>query len=338
MISVEPEKAKEFDLYVRIPAWCQGTSSTDDLYQMVGRPAGGAAKISVNGRSTGKLRMERDYARLHRQWKAGDTVEVSFDMPVRQVRANPRVEADQGLVALMRGPIVYCAESVDNPDGVAQLVVLPAASFKAEFKPDLLGGVTILQGQALSRNDSQGKITLAPARLTAVPYYVSANRGPSSMRVWLPADPNKATPATLASRSRVSASYCWHDDSVEAIHDGMVPAKSSDTTQSRLSWWDHKGTTEWVQMELPEATEVSKVRVFWFADRAVKGGCDLPGSWSLFYRDGDSWKPVVHPSAFGVEPDQFNEVDFKRVKTASLRMQVQLKPDWSGGVCEWQVE
>ena len=337
-IAVEPEKPTEFDLFIRIPAWCQGASSTDDLYQVVGRPSAGGATLKVNGRPVNQLQIVRGYARLLRQWNGGDVVELSLAMPVRQVQANPQVEADRGLVALMRGPMVYCAESVDNPDSLRQLVVPAEATFMAEFKSKLLGGVTVIRGQVRACVTEGGERSLRPAKLMAVPYYASANRAPSAMRVWLPARADKAVPATLAILSRASASRCWHLDSVEAINDGIVPAKSSDISRPRLSWWDHKGTTEWAELDFPHATEVSKVRVFWFADRPLKGGCDVPQKWLLLYRDGDDWKPVDRSSGYGVMPDRFNDVTFTRMKTTALRIQVQLQPDWSGGVCEWEVE
>jgi DUF1680 family protein len=337
-IAIEQEKPAEFELFIRIPAWCQGASLANDLYQVVGRPADGAATLKVNGRSVGKLEMVRGYARLRRQWKTGDVVELSLDMPVRQVRAHPRIEADHGLVALMRGPVVYCVESVDNPEGIRHLIVPPEASFTAEFKPELLGGVAVVRGQVRACYAEAGRTRTASAELTAAPFYASANREPCSMRVWLPASADKAVPATLATRSRASASHCWHLDSVAAVNDGVVPAKSSDTSQPRLSWWDHKGTTEWAELDFPQATEVSKVRVFWFADRPVKGGCDLPRSWRLLYKDGDDWKPVARPSTYGLAPDRFNEVTFTRVRTSALRIEAQLQPEWSAGICEWQVE
>ena len=337
-ITVNPEKANEFNLYIRIPGWCQGMSSSNDLYQIVGRPEAGAAAIKVNGHSVGKLDIVRGYARLHRQWKAGDVVELRLDMPVRQVRANPKVEADRGLVALMRGPIIYCAETVDNPGGLDQFVVSPKARFKAEFSPDLLGGVTVLQGSVLARSENAGKLSLAPNELTLVPFYANDNRGADELRVWLAASTDKAMPSTLAMRSRASASYCWHEDSVQAINDGIVPTKSSDTEGSRLSWWDHKGTAEWAELDLPQATVVSQVRVFWFADRPVNGGCDVPQNWVLLYKDGNDWKPVDHPSAYGLVPDRFNETTFTRIKTTALRIKVQLQAGWSGGILQWTAE
>jgi hypothetical protein len=336
-IEVTPDKPTSFSLFIRIPGWCEGPVSDDELYQIVGRPSTGAATIKINGHSIGKLDMVRGFAELKRNWKAGDVVELNLDMPVRQVRANPRVQEDRGLVALMRGPIVYCAESVDNPQGIHQLVVGPKTLFKTEFKPDLLGGVTLIEGQVQSYSINGGKISSSPAQLTAVPYYASANRGPSAVRVWLPAAKETAVPATLAGQSHASASYCWHLDSVDALNDGVVAAKSGDNSKPRLTWWDHKGTAEWAQLDFPGKTEVSKISVYWFADKPVNGGCDVPENWSLQYKDDAEWKPVQHPSNYGVTVDQFNETIFAPIKTDALRINVQLRPGWSGGISEWKV-
>lgn len=337
-IGLTPEKETSFELFIRIPEWCQGTASPDDLYQIVGRPNSGAATIQINGHSVGKLNLTRGFARLQRNWQAGDVVEIHFDMPVRQVLANPKVEDDRGLVALMRGPIVYCAESLDNPEGIRNIIVGPKTSFKRNFKPDFLGGVMVLQANVPSYTGRGEKISAETATLTAVPYYASANRGPSSVRVWLPATKDTMTPATLAGQSRASASYCWHLDSVDALNDGFAPAKSSDNTHARFSWWDHKGTSEWVELDFPKRTSVSKVSIFWFDDRAVHGGCAVPENWSLLYKDGETWKPVERPSDYGLATDQFNETTFVPVKTDALRVRVQLRPEWSGGIYEWSVE
>lgn len=337
-IQLMPEKPTQFDLFIRIPEWCQGTSSKDDLYQIVGRPNSGAATIKINGRSIGKLNLTQGFAKLQKNWQAGDVVELNLAMPVRQVLANPNVKDDRGLVTLMRGPIIYCAESLDNPQGMRNVVVGPKTSFETKFKPDFLGGVMTIQGDVRSYNIAEGKTSTETATLTAVPYYASANRGRSSVRVWLPATRDAMTPATVAGKSRASASYCWHLDSVDAINDGFAPVKSSDNTKARLSWWDHKGTTEWAELDFPRKISVSKVSIFWFGDRPVDGGCDLPESWSLLYKDRDDWKPVEHPSNYGTAADQFNETTFVRVKTDALKVRVQLRPGWSGGIYEWNVE
>jgi DUF1680 family protein len=337
-IAVEPEEPGAFDLYVRIPGWCQGESSPDDLYVIEGRPTEGAARLEVNGEAIEAPEMVRGYARIRREWKAGDVVELDLAMPVRRVRANPRVEADRGLVALMRGPLVYCVESSDNPSGIDSLFVPEGAAFATAYRADLLGGVVEIRGAVRSVVREDGGRREAPAELVAVPFYASANREPCAMRVWLAAGADEAVPATLATGSRASASHCWRLDSVGAVNDGIVPGRSSDTGRARLSWWDHKGTTEWVRLDLPGAEEVSRARVFWFADRPADGGCDLPGRWRLQYLDGEDWKPVEGAGEYGLEADRFNEVAFRPVTTRALRIEVELKPGWSGGVCEWEVE
>lgn len=144
-------------------------------------------------------------------------------------------------------------------------------------------------------------------------------------------------PETLGSRSKKSASHCYPGGSVDAMTDGVITELSSDKI-SFFAWWDHKSSVEWVQMDFQEAAEVSKTRVFWFSDRSKNGGCDVPQSWRLLYRDGDTWKPVEQPSSYDTEQNCLNETTFNPVKTSALRLEVQLKEGWSGGVCEWVVE
>ncbi len=192
-IAVEPEKPGEFDLYVRIPSWCQGASSPDDLYRIEGRPTSGAARLTVNGEPVDRLEMVRGYARLHRQWKAGDVVGLTMDMPVRRVKANAEVKADAGRVALMRGPIVYCVESADNSDGIHHLFVPPQAKFKAEHRGDLLGGVVVVRGDVTGLyRTKDGGVERKPAKMVLTPYYANANRQASEMMVWLPETPELA--------------------------------------------------------------------------------------------------------------------------------------------------
>ena len=186
-IAVEPQRPAEFDLLVRIPAWCQGAASLDDLYEVVGRPVSGAVRLKVDGQLVEPLEIVRGYARVHRRWEPGDVVELTMDMPVRLVRANPRVAADRGRVALMRGPLVYCLEGLDNGGRVQDLSLARRARFAADFRSDLLGGVAIVHGPAARRyRREDGRDGHASVELVAVPYGVNANRGPAEMVVWLP--------------------------------------------------------------------------------------------------------------------------------------------------------
>ena len=175
---------------IRIPAWCQAISSPDDQYSYLGRPEKGAAAITLNGRNL-KYEMARGYARIRRRWAKGDTIDLKMDMPARRVKANERVEADRGRVALLRGPIVYCLESADNPEGVNNFFLPPDfdPELKVVHRNDLLGGVDTLVGKAQRRVKTEAGVITQPATFTAIPYYANCNRGGVDMLVWLPEKP-----------------------------------------------------------------------------------------------------------------------------------------------------
>jgi DUF1680 family protein len=162
--------ARESALRLRVPGWCDG------------------ATVTLNGKPIPDLRIDKGYARIDRMWQAGDAIELNLPMPIRRVYADPHVKADVGRVALMRGPIVYCLEGADNPNGHVRNLVLPKdAQLRAESRPDLLGGVTVIRGNALALVDDAR--TTQPIEFTAIPYYAWDNRTPGEMIVWLPEDP-----------------------------------------------------------------------------------------------------------------------------------------------------
>ncbi|MGO9109933.1 MAG: beta-L-arabinofuranosidase domain-containing protein [Thermoguttaceae bacterium] len=333
-ISVQPEKEATFDLCVRVPAWCQRLPTANDLYPLEGLPEKGAFSVKVDGAAVESV-ISRGYARIGRTWKKDDVVEVLMKMPPRRVRA-PKVPADKGLVALKRGPLVYAIEPGKAPCWSGSLFLPPDSPLSTQYRPDLLGGVVAVKCRLRIRQ--KGEPSSRPADLEAIPYFAYLNRGPSEFRVWIPEAESGADAETLTQIAIPTASHCNAADSVFALKDGIVPAKSSDSGKPRMSWWDHKGTAEWVQYDFAAATTVSKIRVFWFADRPLNGGCDLPQSWRLLYRTGNGWTPVKNPSDYGLAADRFNEVTFTPVTAAGLRLEVQLKPGWSGGICEWEAE
>jgi hypothetical protein len=337
-IAVQPQKPIKFDIDIRVPSWSQPNTSSSALYREIGPSSKTNVEISVNGKKIAPIDIVHGYARLRRQWKKGDVIDFTLDMRVRKIQANSLVKEDRGLVALMRGPVVYCVENIDNHFDLRQLILDPQAHCSVKYEPNILGGATIIRAQAYTRQIANGVSKTMPTQLVAIPYYAQANRKTTSMRVWIASSPAKASPVTLASRSRASASYCWSGDSVEAVNDGVIPQKSSDINLPRLSWWDHKGSKEWAQLDFPAPASISKARIFWFADKAAHGGCDVPESWRLLYKDGDQWKHVQNPDHYGVMYDSFNEVNFTSVKTTALRVLVKLKPNWSGGIYEWQAE
>jgi DUF1680 family protein len=122
--------------------------------------------------------MDQGYARISRSWRAGDRIEMNLPMPVRRVIANGAVAADRGKAALERGPIVFCAEGVDNGGRTQSIIVADDTALKSEFHPELLGGVAVIRGKALA---SGREIEFA-----AVPYSVWGHRGAGEMTVWFP--------------------------------------------------------------------------------------------------------------------------------------------------------
>jgi hypothetical protein len=125
---------------------------------------------------------------------------------------------------------------------------------------------------------------------------------------------------------------------VWALNDQIEPNASDDTRMSRFTWWDHRGTREWVQYDFATAQKVSAVSVYWWDERRIGAHCRVPQSWRLLYDAGGSWKPVIGASAYGRELDRFNQVTFEPVITKALRLEVQLQAGWSGGILEWKVE
>jgi DUF1680 family protein len=196
-LTVTPEQASDFDLCLRIPGWALGRPVPSDLYRFADSKVA-AVGLKVNGKTIDATPEEDGYVHLKRLWKVADVVELKMPMPIHRVYAHEKVKADRGKVSLMRGPITYCIEAVDNPNVDILTVALPReAELRAEHRDRLLGGVTILQGKAL--DDRQRPVTL-----TAVPYYSWANREKGAMTVWINEAPVTST-ALLAASSPVLA-------------------------------------------------------------------------------------------------------------------------------------
>jgi DUF1680 family protein len=335
-ITVRPDRARRFALNARVPGWARGEAVPSDLYRFADRSEE-PVTIKVNGQAVA-LSLDKGYARIDRPWKTGDVVELSMPMPVRRVVAHSSVEADQGRVALQRGPLVYTAEWPDNPGGhVRNLLLRDEVSLTSEFRPDLLGGIQVVNGRSTSLTyNARSEVEQHEQAFTAIPYYAWSNRGPGEMAVWIPNRPTSARPQplpTLASRAKVTASAAGRN--LRAVNDQGEPRSSRDGTSSFFHWWPEKGSTEWVAYEFDMPTSVSEVEVYWLDDTG-SGESRLPASWRVLYKDGDEWNPVEAAGPYGVEKDAYNKVTFKPVTTSALRLEVTLTPEWSAGIQEWK--
>lgn len=154
-IFIKPEYQREFTLYLRKPSWTKMTQR-------------GATASGVNP-------AQAEYEAVARGWsKDGETVEFDFGTSIQLREAHPKVKGHAGKVAVTRGPLVYCLESVDNPGVDVFSAQVDASSLRDEFVPDLLGGCVVIHAKAKDGRP-----------LKFIPYFLWANRGESQMTVWV---------------------------------------------------------------------------------------------------------------------------------------------------------
>jgi DUF1680 family protein len=166
-LTVDTDREVEFALALRIPGWSLGRPVPSDLYRYLDN-GGSDVVIHVNGEAV-PAEVVKGFAHVRRRWRPGDVLEIQLPMPTRRVLSHDSVEANQGRVALERGPIVYCAEAADNGGRALDLAVSADEQFEVEFRPDLLGGINVLKSESL----------------TLIPYYAWSHRGVGEMEVWL---------------------------------------------------------------------------------------------------------------------------------------------------------
>jgi hypothetical protein len=126
-------------------------------------------------------------------------------------------------------------------------------------------------------------------------------------------------------------------DSEGAPSDGLLPSDSGDEEIPRFTWWDHKGTQEWIQYTFPENRTFQRARVYFFDDTG-KGMCRIPASWKLQVKVGGQWQDVEPIEAYSTVKDGWSEVKFKPVGGKEIRLVAQLKEGFSAGILEWEIQ
>ncbi len=160
------ENPVDFILKIRVPGWAQNQPVPGDLYAYINKSEK-EVRLFVNNESK-ELNTVSGYISIDKTWKTGDVVELALPMNVLKVIPNSKVKEIAGKVAIERGPIVYCAEQVDNPEGVLNKNVNPETEFIPKFYPALLHGIVKLESDDLK----------------LVPYYAWSHRGLGEMEVW----------------------------------------------------------------------------------------------------------------------------------------------------------
>lgn len=166
-LTLKPEAPVDFTLAVRVPGWARNETVPSDLYRYLER-SNEEVTLTVNGEPA-PLELEKGFFRINRSWKEGDSVQLTLPMPVRRVLANEKVANTRERVAVERGPLVYCAEGVDNGGHALDLALADDTPLTPKREKGLLGGVTLLCGNSL----------------TLIPYYAWSHRGEGEMALWL---------------------------------------------------------------------------------------------------------------------------------------------------------
>lgn len=183
---VDKATAPRFDMKVRLPGWALGRPVDSDLYAYVG-PSGKKPVITVNGTPL-DYEVADGYAVVSREWSAGDRVVLDLPMEPRQVRAHGSLTADNGLLAVERGPLVYCAEFADNDGSVGNLAVPEGAAFDVETPvQDLFADFRTVKASGRKYVTSKDGVGISDATVTLVPYFARSYHGNGEMKVWLPA-------------------------------------------------------------------------------------------------------------------------------------------------------
>jgi len=338
-LEVNPEKPNSFEVALRIPGWLSEKPLPGNLYAFASAPDKKFI-LKVNG-SPAQYKLENGYAVITNSWKKGDEITLSLPMEVRRVVANEKLIADNNKVALMRGPMVFCAEWPDYMDKhVLNLILDNNAKLTAEFRPEMLGGIVVLKGEAKSvTRAGENSVKEIRTSFTAIPYFSWANRGSGEMAVWFAtkASASKPLPApTIASKSKITSED--NLKAITAINDQILPANSNDREAIYCHWWPQKNTTKWIQYNFDKPAKVSIAKVYWFDDGPF-GGCRVPASWKIFYLSpSGEWKATENTTPYGNEKDKLNEVRFTPVETSALKLEVRLPADNSSGIYEWVIQ
>jgi hypothetical protein len=355
-LSIKTSKQVRFPLYLRVPGWCQNP------------------QVEINSKPVKVQARTRSYIIIDRRWSNRDNLKLTLPMSITLTKW----EKNKNCISVNRGPLTYSLKigekyireggtdewpaweihpTTDWNYGLIINEADPASSFeivrkswpddnqpfeanaapiqlrtKAKkipaWKKDHLGMVGKIQDSPVKSDEPAETVTLIPMgcarlRISAFP---TIGTGPDAHE-W--AGPGETISA--------AASHCCEHDTVTALSDKLLPQSSNDQRIPRFTWWPRKGSTEWVQYNFDKPRKISSTSVYWFDDTGA-GGCRTPESWKLLYKNGDNWKEVTNTPNYSTEKDKFNKISFNPIQTKSLRIEVNLQPDFSAGILEWQSE
>jgi DUF1680 family protein len=339
-LAINPAKPAKFRLRLRIPTWTQDRFVPGELYRYADSIAA-PITLSVNGDRI-EAAIEKGFASIEREWRAGDRVVLNLPMPVRVTECHPAVKANTNRIAFTRGPFVLCAEGVDN-GGATQRFFFGKQPDTADAK---IKTTRIESGSFIQADVSAQAVTKSSdtktTKLVLTPYYAWNNRGTSSMTVWFPRDKSLAVfdPHALPKESifsEITASHTSPLDTVSAIGDRKEPRWSSGKKVPRWTSRPQKGKPQWVEARFAEAKQLRHIGVYWMQDQFdVK----FPAEWSLEVDQEGQWKTfdLYTTDRYDTRANQYNVVHpAAPLKCDAIRIKMTPKENACVGILEVQV-
>jgi len=185
-ITLAPEREGAFAVFIRLPGWARNRPVPTDLYRQA-EVGDQKIEVRVNGQAAA-IDGDKGFARLRRTWTKGDVIDIVFPMDPRRIAANDMIKDAAGKAAVERGPLVYCAEGIDNGGRVLNLALPDGTALSPEWRPDLLKGVMVIKGKAriATKSAESSAASSKDQDFLAIPYYAWAHRGNGEMAVWIP--------------------------------------------------------------------------------------------------------------------------------------------------------
>ncbi|HWQ93628.1 MAG TPA: beta-L-arabinofuranosidase domain-containing protein [Clostridia bacterium] len=341
-----------FPLYLRVPGWCE------------------EPKVRLNGKRLKVQATPRSFVVIERDWKSGDTVELQLPMRLA-VRTWAK---NQNAASVDYGPLsfslaieekwqrygnrhpdwpeweVYAASPwnyglvLDPKDPTKGIKVkhrkgaVPEQPWTAASAPiTLRAKARKIPNWTTDGLNMVGKLQPSPVRSGApVEPITLIPMGAARLRIAMFPVAGNGEAAREWTQPALSASHVFAHDSLEALTDGQVPDAQAGF-KPRFTWWDRRGTREWVEWNFTQPRTISSTQIHWYDDLPAGGGCAVPQSWRLLARVNGQWVPVQAAGGFGTETGVFNKVTFEPVTCTALRIEAQLKPERSSGILEWRV-